>query len=72
MLNCQQTTSEASRLLDGQLPWGRRLQVYMHLAICVHCRLFRKQFRLAAETAAQQAKQPASTGEVKKIMENLP
>jgi hypothetical protein len=55
MLSCKDVTQRAGDWTDGQLSFKERLSVRLHLLICAFCRRFLRQYRLAAETAAQQA-----------------
>ncbi|MEZ5502359.1 MAG: zf-HC2 domain-containing protein [Halioglobus sp.] len=46
MLSCKDLVHRhASDYLDGQLPLRARWSVSLHLALCVRCRRFMKQFR---------------------------
>ncbi len=40
MLKCRDVAREASDYLDKTQPWPRRLVLWFHLLICVHCRRF--------------------------------
>lgn len=68
---CRNTVEEISHYEDGQMHWFRRLQMNVHLLICVWCRRFSKQFRLATEAAAHEARQPASGDDVNKVMQQI-
>jgi hypothetical protein len=57
MPTCKETTELASRAMDERLPFGDRIAVRMHLAICKNCMRFTRQLRemrrlLRSETAA--------------------
>ena len=44
MLRCKELAHHhASDYLDRQMPFGRRLSMSVHLALCAHCRRFMKQ-----------------------------
>jgi anti-sigma factor RsiW len=47
MLSCKKLVAHSSDYIDGQLPLSQRLSLRLHLAMCVNCRRFIKQFRLA-------------------------
>jgi anti-sigma factor RsiW len=75
MLNCRQVTARASALLDGELSWGQRLQMRMHLAMCRHCSRFMAQLRLLRLALGDRARTPADPlpeAEVQKIIARLP
>lgn len=55
MLSCKEVTQRAGDWTDGQLGWRERLAMRWHLLLCSFCRRFLRQYRLAADTAAQQA-----------------
>lgn len=44
MISCQEATRLASLQLERQLSLGERVQLKMHLAICIGCRRAEKQF----------------------------
>ena len=46
MLKCKDIAEKSSAYVDNQLSLGGRLGVYLHLAICVHCRRFLRQLKL--------------------------
>lgn len=45
MLSCKEVTRLASDSLDLRLPWSRRLQMSMHLAMCKYCSRYLRQIR---------------------------
>lgn len=40
MLTCMELAGVASDYIDGMLPFGEKLSVGIHLAMCGHCRSF--------------------------------
>ncbi len=46
MLKCKDVAEKSSAYVDHQLSFRGRLGVYLHLAICVHCRRFLRQFKM--------------------------
>jgi anti-sigma factor RsiW len=44
MFSCKDVTERASDGLDGRLTPAERLALGAHLAICVHCRRYLRQF----------------------------
>ncbi len=71
MLSCKDTVRSASDYLDGKLRWQHRLQLNIHLVMCVLCRRFIKQFKLADATAAAAAQRPASDHDVAAVMDQI-
>ena len=70
MLSCKDVTQRAGDWTDGQLHWRERLAVRLHLLLCVLCRRFLRQYRLAADTAAHQACRH-SPGEVERVLTHI-
>jgi hypothetical protein len=46
VLKCRDVVDDADLLVAGELPWQRRLQVWIHLLICKYCRLYVRQLRV--------------------------
>lgn len=44
MFSCRDVTERASDALDGRLTVRERVALQAHLAICVHCRRYLRQF----------------------------
>lgn len=45
MLSCKQITEQACDYLEKHLTFRQRLQVWLHLLICHHCRRYIRQIR---------------------------
>jgi len=45
MLTCQELTELATDYVEGETPFERRVSVWMHLAMCKHCRAYLRQYR---------------------------
>lgn len=45
MPTCKETTELASRAMDERLPFGDRVAMRMHLAICKNCMRFTRQLQ---------------------------
>ena len=46
MLKCKDISIEATDYLERAMPLRRRLLVWYHLLICVHCRRYLRQLRI--------------------------
>jgi hypothetical protein len=46
MLKCKDISIEATEYLERSMPLRRRLLVWYHLLICVHCRRYIRQLRV--------------------------
>ncbi|HEY5602272.1 MAG TPA: zf-HC2 domain-containing protein [Gammaproteobacteria bacterium] len=72
MLNCKDITKQASNYLDKELPYRARLQVRLHLLICVHCQRYINQLRTTIRTLGKLKKDiPVSEQVVDDIVNNL-
>lgn len=54
MLSCKDITRLASDYEDLNLGFRDRMQMRLHIFICVHCRNFMKQFRLSRKVVRHQ------------------
>jgi anti-sigma factor ChrR (cupin superfamily) len=45
MLSCKEITEKANSYLDKELPFYTRMQVKLHLMMCVHCQRYIHQLR---------------------------
>jgi putative zinc finger protein len=46
MISCREFEKRSSALLDRELPWRQRVEVWLHLLVCVYCRRYLRQLRL--------------------------
>lgn len=45
MLSCKDVSEQASEYIDGKMPFLKRMQMRLHLAVCAHCRSFMSQMK---------------------------
>lgn len=45
MLNCREVTERTTDYVEGALSFGQRVAMWMHLAMCKHCRAYLEQYR---------------------------
>ena len=50
MFQCKDVAEEASNYLDGDLPLGKRIGLFMHLIVCSCCRNYLQQIRTTIKT----------------------
>lgn len=50
MFECKDVAEEASNYLDGDLPLGKRVGLFLHLVYCSCCRQYMKQIRQTIST----------------------
>jgi len=60
MLTCREVTEASTAYREGALPWPRRLEMRLHLAICRGCRAHLRQ--VGATLAALGKLPPAQVG----------
>ena len=52
MFECKDVAEEASNYLDGGLPLGKRVGLFLHLVYCSCCRRYLQQLRQTISTVA--------------------
>ena len=52
MLTCQEVTAKASLMVDGELGFGERIGVFVHLMMCANCQRFARQFKALVASMA--------------------
>lgn len=45
MITCEEFTQKASDYLEGTLPYGEQMGVWLHTVLCKHCRNYLEQLR---------------------------
>ena len=45
MLSCHDVTERVTDYIEGAMPFGQRVGLWMHLAMCRHCRAYLQQYR---------------------------
>lgn len=53
MLNCREMSELGSEIVDGHLTLRSRLQVMLHLRMCINCKRYIKQLKLTAQVLQQ-------------------
>jgi hypothetical protein len=72
MLNCKQLTQQASDYLDGGQTFSARIQIRLHVFICVHCRRFLNHLKISQIVLRNKKAIPADIETVERVMETLP
>jgi predicted anti-sigma-YlaC factor YlaD len=52
MFECKDVAEEASNYLDGDLPLGKRVGLFLHIVICSCCRAYLQQIRETIKTVS--------------------
>jgi anti-sigma factor RsiW len=71
VLSCREVVKSASDYLDGNVSWRRRLQMRLHLAMCVHCRRYVGQLALSIATLRGLKQDPVAPDTVDQVMAAL-
>jgi hypothetical protein len=58
ILSCKEVTRLVSQGMDRRLPFGRRVSLRVHFAICEGCTNFSKQMGVLRKSLARLADQP--------------
>ncbi len=59
MLNCKQVNELAGDYHSGELSLAKRISVYVHLLMCVHCRRYVKQLGVTIDSVKTLLEEPA-------------
>lgn len=64
MMSCKEVADQVTDYLDGRVPHGKKIGVWLHLMMCVRCRTYVQQMRqvivLTGELGGQVAAEPPS------------
>lgn len=56
MLSCREISKQADAFLDKEMPFGKRLQVRLHMMMCSGCNRFVNQMRVTRGLITSEAK----------------
>ncbi|WP_455206692.1 zf-HC2 domain-containing protein [Kaarinaea lacus] len=72
MLSCKDVTEKASSYIDKELPFFTRMQVKLHVFVCVNCQRYINQLQITIRTLGRMKKDvPVSEHVVDDIVSNL-
>jgi hypothetical protein len=74
MFSCKDVTEKANQYIDSELPFSQRLNMRLHLFVCVNCRLYLKQLQTTIQVLGRMRKPeaaPTSEAKVNEIVEKL-
>lgn len=49
MMSCEEFTDEVGDYIEGTLPFGERIQMWLHAFLCDHCKTYLEQMRDVAD-----------------------
>lgn len=52
-MTCEEFAQKVSDYLDGRIPYGERVGVWVHMIMCEHCRRYYRQMREAVDLIQQ-------------------
>lgn len=58
MLTCRDVTERATDYVEGAMPFGQQVSLWMHLAMCKHCRAYLHQYRTTIALMNQLPEEP--------------
>lgn len=50
MLNCKDLSDTATTYIEGECSLAEKISIWVHMAICVHCRRYLRQLNLGIQT----------------------
>lgn len=71
MFECKDIAEEASNYLDGDLPLGKRIGLFLHLVICSCCREYMQQIKQTISTVATIRPQEQHSTDTQALAEKL-
>lgn len=71
MFECKDVAEEASNYLDGDLPWRKRIGLFLHLVICSCCRRYMQQIRQTIRAVNVLRPQEAHQTDTRALAEKL-
>lgn len=60
MLTCRDVAERSTDYVERALPFGERVGMWMHLAMCKHCRAYLEQYRQTIATLGRLPDEPPS------------
>ncbi len=60
MITCEQMTNRITEYLEGTVPRGERIGMWLHLLICHHCRRYLRQMKRAIAMMGELADTPGA------------
>lgn len=71
MLSCRDMAHEATDMMEGRVTWKRRLALWWHLFLCVHCRRFIRHLKIQRRLSGLRPTPPADPATVKRVMDRV-
>jgi predicted anti-sigma-YlaC factor YlaD len=53
MTSCEELTEQLTDYLEGRLPYGEKIGIWIHLMMCEHCRRYYNQFKDTIDYAGE-------------------
>jgi predicted anti-sigma-YlaC factor YlaD len=58
MMTCKEVTDRVTDYLDGRVPHGKRIGMWLHLVMCERCRMYLDQIRTVIDLSGQLSSAP--------------
>lgn len=71
MLTCQELTELVTEYAEGRMSLGRRMEFWMHLAMCRHCRAYVEQLRATVRAVGALPAEPVPPEVKRELLERL-
>ncbi len=71
MLKCKDISAMSSDYVDNKLSFRGKLNFYLHLAMCVHCRRYIRQFKMMLSGSKHLNNEPLEDDEVDRILAHV-
>ena len=71
MFECKDIAEEASNYLDGDLPLGKRIGLFLHLVLCTCCRNYMQQLKQTINAVAVIRPREKDSSDTKELAEKL-
>ena len=73
MMSCEEFTDQVTAYLEGNVPYGQRIGMWLHTVMCKHCRNYLEQMaqvaRLAGELGDEASDEPSRPENCDELME---
>ena len=57
MMKCKEFSENAGDYLSGDLPLSKRIALFFHMQMCIHCRRYLHQLKISLESLRQIAQE---------------
>ncbi len=62
MISCEEFTDRVTAYLEGRVPMGEKMGMWMHSVLCKHCRRYLQQMKLVVDLSGEVSNIEAAEG----------